>query len=74
MMRKLEREYRSLFAVEGIDVVSVKHRNGHYAFGTPFGKVFFASSPSDNRNLMNVRAYLRRLRNGNQKLWNDESR
>ena len=63
-MRKLEREYRHLFESEGFDVLSVRVKNGHYAFVTPEGTIFCAGSPSDQRNLMNVRAHLRRVRRG----------
>lgn len=60
-MRKIEREYRSLFESEGFEVQSVRHRNGHYAFSTQRGVVFCAGTPSDSRNLTLVRAKLRRL-------------
>lgn len=63
-MRKIEREYRKLFATEGIEITSTKVRSGHFAFSTEYGTVFCAGSPSDRRNLRNVQANVRRLKRG----------
>ena len=60
-MRKLEREYRALFVSQGVEVLAVRHRAGHYAFSTHHGIVHLASTPSDHRNLKQVRAYLKRI-------------
>jgi hypothetical protein len=60
-MRKIEREYRAIFGSEGVEVLEVRHRAGHFAFSTIHGTVFLAGTPSDCRNLKQLRAHLRRI-------------
>lgn len=60
-MRKIEREYRRLCAVEGFRLLSVESRRGHYALHFGCGYVIAPGTPSDCHYLLDVRAQMRRL-------------
>lgn len=60
-MNRIVRDYRKLCAVEGVDLIGIAIRNGHYALRFERGTIHCAGTPSDRRNMLNVRASIRRL-------------
>lgn len=60
-MKRIERDYRDMCRAEGLELLRLEHRGRHYAMHFATGVVFAASTPSDWRHSMKVRAQLRRL-------------
>ena len=59
-MRKIEREYRDLCGTEGVEFIGMHRTRKHYRLVFHEGSVVVAGTPSDRRNLHNVRAAIRR--------------
>lgn len=49
-----------LRALHSLDIPCVKTKSQHWKAMTPQGPVFFASTPSDRRSILNTKAELRR--------------
>lgn len=60
-MKKIIRDYKKLCDVEGFDLLDIASRRGHYALEFERGTIHCAGTPSDRRNMLNVRASIRRL-------------
>lgn len=60
-MKRMRREYQRLCLEEGVDLLGISMRGGHCRWQFAAGIVVAASTPSDWRNLMNVRSQIRRL-------------
>lgn len=60
-MKKIVRDYKKLCATEGFELLDVATRGGHYALQFERGTIFCPSTPSDRRNMRNLRASMRRL-------------
>ena len=60
-MHKVIREYQQLCDTEGVDLLRIKPRGGHYALHFERGFLIAASTPSDRRARHNLRAMIRRL-------------
>jgi hypothetical protein len=60
-MKKIVRDYQRLCATEGFDLRGIAVRGGHYALQFERGTIFCPSTPSDHRNMRNLRASIRRL-------------
>jgi hypothetical protein len=62
-VRKIERDYRQLCHAEGVALLAVEHRGRHYSLQFERGFIVAASTPSDHRARLNLRAAIRRLNN-----------
>ncbi len=60
-MTKLFRNYRRLCQCEGFHLIAIEKGRNHCRLVFEAGFVTAAVSPSDQRNMMNVRAEIRRL-------------
>jgi hypothetical protein len=62
-VKKIVRKYRKLCVAEGVELLGIAPRKGHYALQFERGTIFGAGTPSDYRNMRNIRASIRRLHN-----------
>lgn len=60
-MTKYQRECLSVCRVAGLSPVGVEYRGKHWAVVCTEGKLFCATTPSDYRNLRNLRRSAQRL-------------
>ena len=60
-MKKSHREYRQLCDSEGVNLLGIEPRGRHLALQFERGFVIAASTPSDHRARLNLRAQIRRL-------------
>ena len=60
-VKKIVRDYQRLCTTEGFDLCGIAVRGGHYALQFERGTIFCPSTPSDRRNMRNLRASIRRL-------------
>lgn len=60
-MMKTYRTYRKMCRTEGFDLLGIEAGGKHCRLVFEVGFVTAANSPSDHRNLMNVRSAVRRL-------------
>lgn len=60
-MTRLERDYRRLCETEKAILTNVSIHKGHFHLHFEKGFVVAGGSPSDRRNLLHVRAQIRRL-------------
>jgi hypothetical protein len=60
-MRKTEREIVAMCRVEGFDLRHIQHTRRHLQLHFSAGFVTTPCTPSDHRNLLNLRAIVRRL-------------
>ena len=60
-MTRVAREYRRLCVSEGFNLLGIDVDRKHCRLRFELGDVFAAATPSDHRNLVNVRAAIRRL-------------
>ncbi|SDW06281.1 hypothetical protein [Roseicitreum antarcticum] len=60
-MKRIIRDYQKLCAAESFDLLDMAPRGGHYALQFERGTIFCPSTPSDRRNMRNLRASIRRL-------------
>jgi len=60
-MKKSLREYRQICSTEGVSLLGFEQRGRHVALHFERGFVIAASTPSDHRARLNLRAQIRRL-------------
>lgn len=62
-MKKIYRDYHALCRTEGFELIELEHGRRHCRLRFATGFVVVANTPSDQRNLKNVRSAIRRLHN-----------
>jgi hypothetical protein len=60
-MSKVTREYQKMCHTEGVHLLRIEARGGHYALHFERGFIIAASTPSDYRAYHNLLAEIRRL-------------
>lgn len=60
-MRKMEREIAAMCQTEGFELRCIEHGRRHLRLHFAAGFVTTASTPSDRRNFLNLRATVRRF-------------
>lgn len=60
-MRRIYRDYERICSAEGLELVGIERGRKHCKLRFATGFITAAVSPSDHRNLQNVRSAIRRL-------------